>query len=61
MRKLTLALAALAAMGIAMPYAALADETVIIKKHHDHPFPPPPVVFHHDAPDKKVIIKHDND
>jgi hypothetical protein len=61
MRKLVLSLAALAAIGVAMPLAANA-ETVIIKKHHEHAFPPPPVVFHRDdGPNKTVIIKHDND
>jgi hypothetical protein len=53
MRKLVLALAALAVLGTAMPYAALADE-VVIHRHRGHEFMPPPVHHH----DKTVIIKH---
>jgi hypothetical protein len=60
MRKLALALAALGALGIALPGVALAD-TVIIHKHRDHPLPPPPVVFHHHDNNKTVIIKHHDD
>jgi hypothetical protein len=55
MRKLVLALAALAALGIAMPYAALADE-IVIHKHRDHVWMPP--MHHHD---KTVIIKHNDE
>jgi len=51
MRKLALTLAALAAIGIAAPYAANA-EMVVIHKHHHHLMP-----VHHD---KTVIIKHDD-
>jgi hypothetical protein len=61
MRKLVLALAATAAMGIAMPYAAQAD-TVVIHKHHRPMYNevvPPPFHRHHD--NKTVIIKHNND
>jgi len=58
MRKITLALAALGALGVAIPYAALAD-TVIIHKHR-HPIynevVPPPFHHHHK---KTVIIKRD--
>jgi hypothetical protein len=63
MRKIVLALAGLAAMGIAMPYAAQAD-TVIIHKHRRPVYNevvPPPFHHHHDNTNKTVIIKHDND
>lgn len=51
MRKLILSLAALAALGVVMPYAAPAKaETVIIHRHGDRFFHP-----HHD---RTVIIKH---
>jgi len=53
MRKIILELAALATVGIALPYAApaKAEETVIVKhRHHEwHP-------HHH----KTVIIKHEH-
>ncbi len=59
MRNLVLTLAAFAALGIAMPSAALAD-TVIIHKHRHRLFnevlPPPP--FHHHHDNKTIIIKH---
>ncbi|HTV38283.1 MAG TPA: hypothetical protein VMF12_17770 [Xanthobacteraceae bacterium] len=60
MRKLVLAMAGIAALGLAMPYAALAD-TVIIHKHRHHIYNEvvPPHFHHHDS--KTVIIKHDND
>jgi hypothetical protein len=54
MRRVVLALAAVAALGIAMPYAALADE-IVIHRHHGHVWMPPE--HHHD---KTVIIKHDD-
>lgn len=58
MRKLVLALAAL---GVAIPYAANAD-TVIVHKHRPvyNEVVPPPFHHHHDR-GKTVIIKHDND
>ncbi len=60
MRKFALGLAALAAIGIAMPCAALAD-TVIIHKHkrpvYNEVVPPP--LHHHN--NKTVIIKHHDD
>jgi len=60
MRKFTLALVALAAIGLTAPYVASAQaDTIVIHKHHRHHFLPPPV-FHHDH-NKTVIIKHDND
>ncbi len=61
MRKLALGLAALAAIGVAAPCAALAD-TVVIHKHR-HPVyneVAPPPMHHHDN-NKTVIIKHHND
>jgi hypothetical protein len=61
MRKLVLTMAAFAALGIAMPSAALAD-TVIIHKHRHRIYNevvPPPFHHHHDS--KTVIIKHNND
>ena len=60
MRKIILTLAALAAIGIVMPYAApaMADD-VVIHKHRDHFMPPPPIA-HHDH-DRTVIIKHDHE
>lgn len=58
MRKFVLALAALGALGVAMPCAALAD-TVIIHKHRNHM--PPPLVFHHHDNNKTVVIKHHDD
>lgn len=55
MRKLALALAAFAMIGVSVPCAALAD-AVIIHKHRDmYNYAPPP---HHN---KTVIIKHHND
>jgi hypothetical protein len=60
MRKIALALAALGALSLAMPYAALAD-TVIIHKHrhriYNEVVPPP---FHHHHRSKTVIIKHND-
>ncbi len=54
MRNITLALAALAAIGIAAPITAPASaETVIIHKRHH--FVPPP--FRHHG-DRTVIIRH---
>ncbi len=60
MRKTILALAALAAIGIVMPYAAPAnaESKVIVHRHHHHILPLP--VHHHDR-GKTVIIKHHND
>jgi hypothetical protein len=64
MRKLVLALAALGAIGVAMPFAApaYAASTVIIHKHimhkHRHVYdvvPPRPLHHHHS---KTIIIKH---
>ena len=53
MQKLILSLAALAAIGIVVPYAAPAKaETVVSKKHHRHFMP---VERHHEG--KTVIIK----
>jgi hypothetical protein len=53
MRKIVLSLAALVAMAIAIPYvgSAQAEDTVVIKKRHDH--------YWNMAPrhDKTVIIK----
>jgi len=37
MRKIGLAVAALGALAVALPSIASAD-TVVIKRHHDHPF-----------------------
>jgi hypothetical protein len=63
MRKVALALAALGAIGIALPAAANA-ETVIIKKHrpvYNEVVPPPPAVVVHPHENKTVIIKHHDD
>ncbi len=57
MQKLALGLAALAAIAIAIPCAALAD-TVVIHKHrpiYNEVVPPP---YHHYHSNKTVIIKH---
>jgi len=54
MRKIIVALAALAALGVALPYAApaKAEKTVIIKhRHHDHMWHP-----HH----RTVVIRHEH-
>jgi hypothetical protein len=59
MRKLVLTLAALAALGIAMPYAALADTVVIHKHKHRHPLVNE-VLPHHHHNGKTVIIKHND-
>jgi hypothetical protein len=51
MRKIVLSLAALAALGFALPYAAPAKaDTVVIHRHHHHWWHP-----HHDT----VVIHHD--
>lgn len=58
MQKLVLTLAAFAALGIAMPSAALADTVIIHKGRHrifNEVVPPPPVHHHHD--NKTIIIK----
>jgi hypothetical protein len=60
MRKLALGLAALAAISIAIPYAALAD-TVVVHKHR-HPIfntvlPPRNHLDHHH--DRTIIRHHD--
>ena len=55
MQKLILSLAALAVLGVALPYAApaKADPVVIVRHHHDwHPY------WHHHDHDHTVIIKH---
>jgi hypothetical protein len=49
MRKLILSLAALAALGLTVPYAAPAKADAIVIGHHHH---------HHHDNDKTVIIKH---
>jgi hypothetical protein len=60
MRKLTIVLAAIGALGIAAPTAVLAD-TIIIHKHHHHFMPPPPMVMHHHHDNNRtVIIKHND-
>jgi hypothetical protein len=56
MRKTLVSLAALAAVGLVAPYVApaQADETVVIKRHHERDH------YWNYAPrhDKTVIIKH---
>jgi hypothetical protein len=54
MRKVLIALAALAALGVVVPNAtpAKADETVVVKHHHQHLWNYGP------RHDKTVIIKH---
>jgi hypothetical protein len=63
MRRIVLSLAALAAMAIAIPYAgpAQAEETVVVKKRHDHFWNAGPRHEHYwnmePRRDKTVIIK----
>ena len=57
MRKLAFGLAALAAIGIAMPCAALA-KTVIIHKHRRPLYNAVVPPLHHYRNNKTVIIKH---
>jgi len=63
MRKLVLSFAALAAIGMVVPYAApaKADSTIIIHKHRHRRIynEVPPFHRHHDG--KTVIIKHHSD
>ena len=63
MRKLAMALFAVAAMGLAVPSAALAD-TVVIHKHRGPMYNPPPrgPIYNYAPParNKTVIIKHHN-
>ena len=58
MRKIVVTLAALAAIGLTLPYAApaKAEETVIIHKHRHHVFVPLP-----HRSEKTVIIRHGHD
>ncbi len=57
MRNLVLSLAALAAIGIAMSNAAMADTVVIHKHRHLYNEVVPPTSHHHHG-SKTVIIKH---
>ncbi|HEY1982289.1 MAG TPA: hypothetical protein VGH13_19625 [Xanthobacteraceae bacterium] len=49
MRKLVLALAALAGIGLALPFAAPANAAVIVVGHHHHHWH-----HHHDA----IVVHH---
>ena len=51
MRRFIIALAALAAFGLAIPYAAPAKADPVVVMHHHH--------HHHDH--KTVVIKKDHD
>jgi hypothetical protein len=62
MRRLAIGLFALAAIGLAVPSAALAD-TVVIHKHRGAMYAPPRGPVYNYAPparNKTVIIKHRN-
>jgi hypothetical protein len=58
MRKLILSLAALATLGLAVPYAAPATADPILVIHHRHPHPVMVMPHHHYDHDRTVIIKH---
>lgn len=58
MRKFVLGLAALAAIGVAMPCVAQADE-VVVHKHRHHIYNEAMPDHHHH--NDKTIVKHDHD
>jgi hypothetical protein len=59
MRKLILSLAALAAFGLAMPFAAPANaDPVVVIHHRDHHHGMMMFHHHHHMHGKTVIIKH---
>ncbi len=62
MRKLAIGLFALAAMGLAVPSAALADAVVIHKRGPMYKAPPRGRIYNYAPParNKTVIIKHRN-